>query len=147
MLTHRSTSSLIGLVFALFPVDDLAAQQHCWVKYTYDIAGNRIQRSWWCGQPSHDDELPGVPKSAQADKGYGLVAAPNPANTEFTLRSEVDLSGASCRITDGQGRTVLTQKGSGTSVVFNVAGFATGAYTLHVRMETDEFQTKILIAR
>ena len=144
--THCAFKILVAV--ALFAgANTVFGQQHCWVKYTYDAAGNRIQRSWWCGVPGPDEELLGGPKAAQAEKGYGLVAAPNPANTEFTLRSEVDLAGAECRITDSQGSTVLTQRASGTTSVFNVAGFAAGAYTLHVPMDTDEFQTKTLIAR
>lgn len=147
MATTRNAFNVL-VAFALCAgANTVFGQQHCWVKYTYDAAGNRIQRSWWCGQPGPEEELLGGPKAAQAEKGYGLVAAPNPANTEFTLRSEVDLAGAECRITDSQGRTVLTQRASGPTVLFNVAGFAAGAYTLHVRMDTDEFQTKILIAR
>ena len=67
---------------------DCIAQDHCWIKYRYDGAGNRIQRYWWCGDPTEVDEEPNDDTKMIKAKDFGLRLFPNPANDLIQLRSK-----------------------------------------------------------
>ena len=129
--------ALLNIAFIMFAVAKGLAQDHCWIKYSYDPAGNRIKREWWCGDPH---TIEGEDKSMAA-KDFGLRTMPNPTGERLTLRSEVALENAQVELLDANGRSVLSQQITGTTAEFDVSLFATGLYTLRVHTERDEFLT------
>jgi len=117
------------------------AQDHCWIKYSYDAAGNRIKRYWWCGDPTLlEHEVDGEPKSDMA-KDFGFRVFPNPAKENLQLSSEYELSDAHLEIVDLQGRRVHSQRVSGTRVDIDVSRFSAGLYSLDLRTDQDEYST------
>ena len=58
MATQRiSTPRVILIILILgLSIQDAVTQDHCWIKYSYDNAGNRIKRHWWCGDPNDPEE-------------------------------------------------------------------------------------------
>ena len=128
-----STFLLLGLA--------TVAQDHCWIKYSYDAAGNRIKRYWWCGDPTIlEHEVDGEPKSDMA-KDFGFRVFPNPAKENLQLSSEYELSDAHLEIVDLQGRRVHSQRVSGTRVDIDVSRFSAGLYSLDLRTDQDEYST------
>ena len=134
-----SLRALLNSAFITFAITEGLAQEHCWIKYSYDPAGNRIKREWWCGDPNGHEE-DGEPKTAAA-KDFGLRTMPNPVSDQITLRSEEALDNAQVELLDANGRSVLSQQITGTTAEFDVSRFAPGFYTLRVRTERDEFLT------
>jgi hypothetical protein len=122
------------------------AQDHCWIKYSYDAAGNRIKRYWWCGDPNViDHEVDGEPKSVMA-KDFGFRVFPNPAKENLQLSSEQELADADLEVVDLQGRSVYSQRISGTWVDIDVSKFGAGTYSLRLRTEQDEYTTTFSVA-
>jgi hypothetical protein len=141
MRTLCATAHLVLLTIAFFTFMSVEsiAQDHCWIKYSYDPAGNRINREWWCGDPNgHEEDA--EPK-ATAARDFGLRTMPNPASDQITLRSEEALDNAQVEMLDANGRSVLSQQITGTTADFDVSRLAPGLYTLRVRTESDEFFT------
>lgn len=119
------------------------AQDHCWIKYSYDAAGNRVKREWWCGTPGEPD--PGGEEKSAKDFGFRL--APVPALDELTLTSERVLENAEVQITNAQGRVVLKRTMNGTRTVLNVSLLAAGLYILRLREPLAEFTSEFTILR
>lgn len=121
------------------------AQNHCWIKYTYDAAGNRIKREWWCGIPGDPDPQYEEKSARAADFGFRL--APVPATDMLTLTSGRVLDNAEIEIINMQGRIVLKQMANGTRTNFNVAGLAAGLYVLRLRESSAEYTREFNIVR
>lgn len=136
---HRLPLLLCSILVATMCV----AQDHCWIKYSYDAAGNRIKREWWCGTPGEPD--PGGEEKSARDFGFRL--APVPALDELTLTSERVLEHAELQIANAQGRVVLKGTVNGTRTVLNVSSLAAGIYILRLREHLDEFTSEFTILR
>ena len=131
------------LLCSIFVAAMCVAQDHCWIKYSYDAAGNRIKREWWCGTPGEPD--PGGEEKSARDFGFRL--APVPALDELTLTSERVLEHAELQIANAQGRVVLKGTVNGTRTVLNVSLLAAGLYILRLREPLVEFTSEFTILR
>lgn len=121
----------------------LKAQDHCWIKYIYDAAGNRIERQWWCGDPNeaeHDND-----DKMMAQGSFGLTLAPNPTRDLLTLSSETALANATVKITNGEGRTIHTGRMNGQRMDFDMSTYDAGTYLLVVRHGQNEYQKRFTI--
>jgi hypothetical protein len=138
------TRSFLSVAFLAFLTDGFG-QNHCWTKYNYDAAGNRIKRYWWCGDPNTTDgEENGETKSAMSPD-FGLRLIPNPAGEQVQLTSTTELSNAELNVLDLQGRMVLTQRFSGSWVELDVSRWSAGRYTLRLRTEQEEYTTSFSV--
>jgi hypothetical protein len=113
------------------------AQDHCWIKYNYDAAGNRIKRYWWCGDPNEID--PGEKSALKQD--FGLRLFPNPAAETVRLASTQEFTNAELNVLDMQGRRVHQQRFTGSSLDLDVSMWSAGRYTLFIRTEMEEYTT------
>lgn len=147
MLLRSSTAGLKALLLcgAFCVTASVIAQNHCWIKYSYDAAGNRIKREWWCGIPGDPDPEEEVKSLRAADFGFRL--APVPATDMLTLTSERVLENAEVEIVSMQGRVVLKQMANGNRINFNVAGLAVGLYVLRLREPSTEYAHEFNIVR
>jgi hypothetical protein len=117
---------------------------HCWVKYSYDAAGNRIKREWWCGDPGGADEN-ATPRS-QAVNSIGVRAYPNPATESFEVVTDAEIQSGEAILRDEHSRVVLSQRLHGTRTLFDISGIANGIYVLEVRVGDVEYSTRITIS-
>lgn len=138
----RSTRGLLTAIL-LFTGVTVVAQNHCWVKYQYDAAGNRIKRYWWCGDPNEIGHE-GEPKAGMAGD-FGLRVYPNPASDAVQLSSTAELANAQLEVLDLQGRRVHSERVSGTLVSIDVSGWSAGRYTLVLRREQEEYTTSFSV--
>lgn len=119
----------------------LLAQDHCWIKYSYDAAGNRIERRWWCGDPH---VLEGGPKM-MAESSFGLTLAPNPTRDLLSLTSETEMANATVTITNSEGRAVQTIRMNGKRMELDVSTYDAGAYMLVLRNGQEEYQKRFTV--
>lgn len=139
----RKRITLTGIVFFLGFV--AVAQNHCWVKYQYDAAGNRIKRYWWCGDPNEIEKEEEVKTKSAMAEDFGLRVYPNPASDALQLSSTAELANAQLEVLDLQGRRVHSERVSGTLVSIDVSGWSAGRYTLVLRREQEEYTTSFSV--
>lgn len=121
---------------------EAVAQDHCWIKYSYDGAGNRIERKWWCGDPNeveHDDD------PSMAAQSFGFSVAPNPTSDRFTLLSEQAVENAALELLNAEGRSAIKITMNGTRCDVDVSKLEAGTYVLTLRTALDEFQSRITV--
>lgn len=123
----------------------VVGQNHCWVKYQYDAAGNRIKRYWWCGDPNEIEKEEEVKSLPTMSEDFGLRVYPNPASDAVQLSSTADLANAQLEVLDQQGRRVHSERVSGTLVSIDVSGWSAGRYTLVLRREQEEYTTSFSV--
>lgn len=138
----RSRLCLLLVAMACLWAERALGQDHCWIRYRYDDAGNRIKREWWCGDP-HQAE--GEVKM-RAPASFGLSLGPVPAKDELILRSEEALENAELEITDLQGRPVLRRSVTGSSIPITVGTWANGTYSLRLRTLADEYLYTFIVS-
>ncbi len=85
---------------------------------------------------------------SEATQQLDATVFPNPSNDKFTVRLANETSNATLRLTDLNGRVVLTQEVNQTTqeITLNVAGIANGMYTLHIQSEkgTKALQVEVM---
>jgi hypothetical protein len=137
-----------ALVLCCFAAPDRTIAQtppdHCWVKYAYDQAGNRIKREWWCGDPNGWDENAN-PKALPVNT-IGVRAYPNPAADAFEVVTEVEVHSGEATLRDEHGRSAIRQRMQGTRTLFDTSGLANGIYVLEVRVADVEYSTRITVS-
>lgn len=137
-LVYVGAMSLGTAVVAQTPPD------HCWVKYSYDPAGNRIKREWWCGDPGGTDEN-GTPRSHTVNT-IGVRAYPNPADQALELVTDTAIQEGEAVVRDEQGRVVLRQRIQGFRTQFDLSDLANGLYLLELKVAEVEYSTKFTVA-
>ncbi|QQR87946.1 MAG: T9SS type A sorting domain-containing protein [Flavobacteriales bacterium] len=124
----------------------VVAQSHCWVKYKYDAAGNRIKRYWWCGDPNEIEKEEEVKTKSAMAEDFGLRLYPNPASDAVQLSSTSDMANAQLEVLDLQGRRVHSERVAGMLVSIDVSSWSAGRYTLVLRREQEEYTTSFSVA-
>ena len=133
---------IFGIALVLLPFTAAAQNpNHCWIRYTYDAAGNRVERTWWCGDPNEAEH---DPKMMTQDP-FGLSLAPNPTRDRVTLTSDEELSNALVTLTTEDGRTKYSGNMSGNRADLDVSAYEAGFYVLTVRSGQVEFQQRFTV--
>lgn len=142
----RSLSFMVATA-ACFPASQAVAQNtdHCWIKYLYDAAGNRIERNWWCGDPNEADH--DADPKMMAQNTFGLHLAPNPAKDAFSLFSETPLENVAIELVDSEGRPALRTVMNGSRCEVDVSTLPPGIYLVVVRSGQVEYQSRVVVAR
>ncbi|MBK8498201.1 MAG: T9SS type A sorting domain-containing protein [Flavobacteriales bacterium] len=104
------------------------AQDHCKVRYSYNAAGDRIKRDWYCWTPG-EEEPPLVTKSATiAEVELGVM--PNPASEELFVTVPEEYAAGSLDLVSSTGSVVATMRVQGVRNVFDVRALRAGTYFL-----------------
>jgi YD repeat-containing protein len=144
-VSHIRWALLFGLMMTDGPLLAQTPPDHCWVKYTYDQAGNRITRQWWCGDPT-DHEDPGDPDMI-AVNDIGVRVYPNPTDRLLTVSTTTVVADGLLRMLNTEGRVVLSQSMRGDISMLDVSGLANGLYILELKVGTLEYMTQVSIVR
>ena len=137
--------TLVTLLFTGICSFTALAQDHCWIKYDHDAAGNRIKRYWWCGNPDQTDES-GSPKTAMS-KDFGYRLYPVPATDRLVLTCSSSDPETEMDILDMNGKTIRHQRLNSTYQEIDVSQWSAGSYVLSVRTEDAEYTTTFAITR
>lgn len=104
------------------------------IVYTYDEAGNRIQRKTVFIDPIEKTNL-------QENEIWEEVKIyPNPAETHVNIDLPIALEEANIHLSDLQGKTVLVQKAAGTNQMLSLQNLSKGSYILTIKQK-DQYHT------
>ena len=133
---------MLGFIIALGGfAHGASSQDHCWVKYLYDAAGNRIERKWWCGDPHEVEQGPKM----MVQGSFGLTIAPNPTTDLFTLTSETAMENAAVELVNSEGRTAARTVLNGNRCEVDVTGLDAGVYSVLIRNGQVEYQGRVTV--
>ena len=157
------------LIFALISTAKTYAQQtctngevlHCSLLFSYDEAGNRIQRGLqycYCAPPMHksaggtttdntgivaDAVARTAASSPTAEEAANTAAvsttariasvAPNPTTNSVTVQFSGAVEKGSILVTDGTGRLLAEQAVSGNTTEIDLSNYSAGIYYLSLR--------------
>lgn len=119
-----------------YAVNSVAQQLNlgeCGIVCTYDAAGNRLKRVYFCNNgidpyPTRAQPVKEITEVQTTDALY-----PNPTTGAFTIEFSKPLQGAWISIIDNNGKLLSRTKNSGSLVVFDLSSYAAGVY--YVRIE------------
>lgn len=137
--------SIIAFVFSFESIAQQLPLGTCGIVNVYDAAGNRTKRVYFCNngidpyplknQTSSNEPEPIVKKNEKSEFEYVDALYPNPTSGRFFVTFSKNLTNASVRITDNNGKTLTQFKANGNKVDFDLSTFAAGVY--YVRIEED----------
>ncbi len=108
----------------------------CGVVYTYDAAGNRTLRTYFCNNgEGKTGRIPDVAGEEAETTEFQYVDAlyPNPSTGRFTITFSKPLNNASISIVDNTGKPVASFRTSGNKAEIDLSSYAAGIY--YVRIE------------
>ena len=141
---------LLLLFIATFLLSEVSAQSglpygSCGIQYTYDAAGNMIDRQYVCnnsGVAAKETNL-SVQKAITTTQAVDVVY-PNPTTGRFTLRMMKPLKNARIIIMDMQGRMIHQRNATGNMLQFDLSREAAGMYILRIQDEGEIFTAKVI---
>lgn len=116
----------IILTTFLLPLVQLSVcgqSQECKIKYSYDLSGNRTQRTWYC-------HTPGDPEDKRLDQLENVEMAiwPNPTTEELNVSIPEEFANGVVELVTTSGSVVATQNVSSSITLFDVKMLQAGQY-------------------
>ena len=108
----------------------------CGLLMTYDAAGNRIKREYYCNNGSNRISNPELAKQQEAaSAGFEEVDAlyPNPTTGKFYITFTKAIDNANIQVLDVNGKIILRIKGSGTRLEFDLSNQPSGTYFVFIK--------------
>lgn len=130
------------------------AQTTCYIFYSYDNAGYRINRQYQC-ITGPNSNYQGGPVMRQAH-GTGTALGndsiitntcslyPNPSNGHFSAVLKYPVHDADVYIADAKGAVISRKKMDGTETSFDISQYPPGIYVLHLKSKDYEFEAKVV---
>lgn len=113
----------------------------CEIVYTYDAAGNRTERAYYCnGNPTQfiTNGLR-LKKDSLSDASLSGVHVealyPNPNDGKFSIRLNYELKDADVILWDLSGKQVQRFKANGSKIYFDISNQAVGTYFLSILID------------
>ncbi|HRP34111.1 MAG TPA: T9SS type A sorting domain-containing protein [Agriterribacter sp.] len=126
-------------LFLLFSFQTIAQEipaGSCGLLMTYDAAGNRIKREYYCNNGSNRISSPELAKQQEAaSTGFEEVDAlyPNPTTGKVYITFSKPLDNAVIQILDVNGKVIQKVKGRGTRLEFDLSGQPGGTYFILIK--------------
>ncbi|HRP33975.1 MAG TPA: T9SS type A sorting domain-containing protein [Agriterribacter sp.] len=122
----------------------------CGLLMTYDAAGNRIKREYYCNSSSNRIAAPEMAKQQEsASAGFEEVDAlyPNPTTGKVYITFSKAIDNAAVQIVDVNGKVFQRVKGSGTRLEFDLSGQPGGTYFIIVKTAGTSINKKVIRAK
>ena len=119
----------------------------CGLLMTYDAAGNRIKREYYCNNSSNRIAAPELAKQQQAaSAGFEDVDAlyPNPTTGKFYITFSKALDNSTIQILDVTGKIIQQVKGNGTRMEFDLSTQPGGTYFVIIKTEGVIINKKVI---
>lgn len=103
----------------------------CGLIMTYDAAGNRIKREYYCNNGSNRIAAPELAKqqdAASADFEAVDALYPNPTTGRFFITFSKAIDNAVIQVADVNGKVIQKVKGRGTRLEFDLSNQPGGTY-------------------
>ncbi|MCO5238167.1 MAG: T9SS type A sorting domain-containing protein [Chitinophagaceae bacterium] len=136
-------------IFSLQTFSQEIPSGSCGLLMTYDAAGNRIKREYYCNNSSNRIANPELAKQQEAaSAGFEEVEAlyPNPTTGKFYITFSKAIDNAAVQVVDVNGKTVQRVKGSGTRLEFDLSGQPGGTYFIIIRTGETVINKKVIKA-
>ena len=119
----------------------------CGLLMTYDAAGNRTKRQYYCNNSSNRisaSELAKIEDAASA--GFEEVDAlyPNPTTGKFYITFSKAIDDAIIQVLDVNGKVVQQVKGNGTRLEFDLSNQPSGTYFILIKSNGKVINKKVL---
>lgn len=146
--------SLAIIVLSIFNTN-ANAQPH--IDFTYDAAGNRIQRQYYAFK-TMGDPAPSDPAAEETAAQYGITVYPNPlmdgTSATVTIQgktksSESDKTNtqAIIYVLDNTGKVLFSQKQTSPSTEIDLGNYSAGIYYIKVAIDKEQLFYKVLKAK
>ncbi len=131
----------------------------CGLLMTYDAAGNRIKREYYCNNGSNrianpelarlNGEVGQAKQQEAASAGFEEVDAlyPNPTTGKFYITFSKAIDNATIQVLDVNGKVVQRIKGSGTRLEFDLSKQPSGTYFILIHTNGVIINKKIIRAK
>ncbi|MBW7891431.1 MAG: T9SS type A sorting domain-containing protein [Chitinophagaceae bacterium] len=151
--------SLLLLLFSLQSFAQEIPSGSCGLLMTYDAAGNRIKREYFCNNGSNrianpelarlNSEVGQAKQQEAADAGFEEVDAlyPNPTTGKFYISFSKAIDNATIQVVDINGKVVQRVKGSGTRLEFDLSKQPSGTYFILIHTDGVIINKKIIRAK
>lgn len=119
----------------------------CGLMMTYDAAGNRIKREYYCNNGSNRIAPQQIAKEQEAaTAGFEEVDAlyPNPTTGRFYITFSKSLERPVIQILDVNGKVIQQVKGSGYRMEFDLSNQPGGTYLVIINTEGTIINKKVL---
>lgn len=147
---------LAGSLFAAWP-QSLAAQvppepdYGCKIRYSYDAAGNRTRREWYCWGNEVGGGGDGRSQQASPESQEGPLAAndlttiPNPASDRLHVELKLPVEDGLLELTSIEGQVVQFMRMVGTQAEFDVSTLSAGAYFVRLTVGNERLMTTFTV--
>ncbi len=138
------------LAFTVISLQSLAQEipvGSCGLLMTYDAAGNRIKREYYCNNGSSRITAPELAKEQEAaSAGFEEVDAlyPNPTTGKFYIRFSKPLDNSVIQILDVTGKVLQQLKGSGSRVELDLSARPGGTYFVLIKSDGTVINKKVV---
>lgn len=122
----------------------------CGLLMTYDAAGNRIKREYYCNNGSNRISNPELAKQQEAaGAGFEEVDAlyPNPTTGKFYITFSKAIDNATVQIIDVNGKVVQRVRGSSTRLEFDLSSQPGGTYFIIIQTARTMINKKVIKAK
>jgi hypothetical protein len=122
----------------------------CGLVYTYDAAGNRLKRVYFCNNGTDPYPSRKLPKDTlnrlQLTEEVQMVDAlfPNPTTGLFFITFSKELKNARVLLTDMSGKVVQQSVGNGYRLSFDLSRVASGTYIVRIEEEGMVITKKVI---
>lgn len=147
---------LLFIALRLFMADSFSQQLPygtCGILNSYDAAGNRTQRVYFCNNGGPYPAGPEMGGSAQGAKTEKVAATefqyvdalyPNPTSGFFSVTFSKALLNAAISISDNNGKRISSFSASGTKVDFDLSVYAAGVYYINIEEDGKTITKKVI---
>lgn len=138
------------LLFSLQVTAQEIPSGSCGLLMTYDAAGNRIKREYYCNNGSNRIANPELAKQEEAaSAGFEEVDAlyPNPTTGKFYIAFSKAIDNATIQVLDVNGKVVQQVKGSGTRLEFDLSKQPSGTYFILIHTNGVIINKKVIRAK
>ena len=147
---HRIINILAFTVISLQSFSQEIPSGSCGLLMTYDAAGNRIKREYYCNNGSNRISNPDLTKQQEAaSAGFEEVDAlyPNPTTGRFYITFSKAIDNATVQIVDVSGKVIQRVKGSGTRLEFDLSNQPGGTYFIIIQTAGTVINKKVIKAK
>ncbi|MFT3751311.1 MAG: T9SS type A sorting domain-containing protein [Agriterribacter sp.] len=114
---------------------------------TYDAAGNRIKREYYCNNGSNRISAPEFAKeqdAASADFEEVDALYPNPTTGKFYVTFSKAIDNSIVQVVDVNGKVIQRVKGHGTRLEFDLSNQPGGTYFVIINTSGTSINKKVL---
>ncbi len=144
----RSGLHIVWLLMTVLATISSYAQEHCKIRYTYDDAGNRIQRDWYCYTPG-EPEPDGGGENKSLKEGplaaLHLKAWPVPATDILYVEIPEEGLGGELALVGSNGSIHSALKVTSATVSLNTSELTQGQYFLTLVKGRERISVPLII--